>query len=63
MTAFNPGDLLLVQNEIVFTREIMEMAKEQGLKIHLNPSPYNQKIKELPLELADILFVKVIHKV
>jgi ribokinase len=39
----------------------MEMAKERGLKIHLNPSPYNQKIEELPLELADILFVNEIE--
>jgi ribokinase len=61
MGAFKPGDLLVVQNEIVFTREIMELAKEGGLKIHLNPSPYNQKIEELPLELADIFFVNEIE--
>jgi ribokinase len=61
MAAFSPGDLLLVQNEIVFTREIMEMAKEGGLKIHLNPSPYDQKIEDLPLELTDIFFVNEIE--
>jgi ribokinase len=44
MAAFSPGDLLLVQNEIVFTREIMELARDRGLKIHLNPSPYNRQV-------------------
>jgi ribokinase len=61
MAGFGRGDLLLVQNEIVHTREIMEIAKDRGLKIHLNPSPYNQKIEELPLDLVDVFFVNEIE--
>jgi ribokinase len=58
---FNRGDLILLQNEIVHIRQIMETAKKQGLKICLNPSPYDEKIEALPLELADILFVNEIE--
>jgi ribokinase len=61
LAGFAPGDLLVLQNEIVCTRQIMETAKKQGLKICVNPSPYNETIEALPLELTDILFVNEIE--
>jgi ribokinase len=39
----------------------MEAAKKQGLKIHINPSPCDEKIEKLPLELADVFFVNEIE--
>ncbi|GHV95544.1 hypothetical protein AGMMS50293_18640 [Spirochaetia bacterium] len=53
--------LVVLQNEIAHIREIMESAKKQGLRICLNPSPCNEKIKELPLDLVDIFFVNEIE--
>jgi ribokinase len=61
MERFGPGDLLVLQNEIARTREIMERAKERGLSICLNPSPYNSDIEELPLDLVEIFFVNEIE--
>lgn len=61
LAEFTTGDLIVLQNEIVHARQIMETAKKQGLKICLNPSPYDEKIEALPLELADILFVNEIE--
>jgi ribokinase len=61
LAAFTPGDLIVLQNEIAHTRQIMETAKNRGLKICLNPSPYDETIEALPLELADILFVNEIE--
>ncbi|MDR0908282.1 MAG: ribokinase [Spirochaetaceae bacterium] len=58
---FSIGDAVLLQNEIVHTKEIMLAAKEQGLRIYLNPSPFDEGIKSLPLELVDIFFVNEIE--
>jgi ribokinase len=58
---FSAGDIIVLQNEIVHIREIMECAKKQGLRICLNPSPCNEKISTFPLDLADILFVNEIE--
>jgi ribokinase len=50
-----------MQNEIVHTVEIIEKAAGRGLTICLNPSPYDQKIETLPLELVNIFFVNEIE--
>jgi ribokinase len=54
---FGPGDMLVLQNEILFLREIMKRAHRRGIKICLNPSPYDQTIADLPLDLVDSFFV------
>ena len=54
---FTTGDLVVLQNEIAHVREIMECAKKRGIKVCLNPSPYNEKIEALPLELVDLFIV------
>jgi ribokinase len=58
---FNAGDIIVLQNEITHVREIMDCAKKQGMRICLNPSPYNEKIAELPLDLVDMFFVNEIE--
>jgi ribokinase len=57
ISAFSAGDYLVIQNEIAHTKEIIAAAKKRGLKIHLNPSPYNEKIEALPLDDVDCFFV------
>jgi ribokinase len=57
LDAFDRGDMVALKNEIVLTGKIMEAAKKRGLRICLNPSPYNEKIERLPLDLVDIFFV------
>jgi len=59
--SFGAGDAVLLQNEIPHTGTIMKMAKERGMKIFLNPSPYDQRIRELPLEKVDVFFVNEIE--
>ena len=58
---FSAGDLVVLQNEISHVRAIMECAKEKGMRICLNPSPCNEKIEKLPLDLADMFFVNEIE--
>jgi ribokinase len=57
ISSFEAGDYLVMQNEIAHTKEIITAAKKRGLKVHLNPSPYNEKIEALPLEAVDCFFV------
>jgi ribokinase len=61
IAAFSVGDLIVLQNEISHIREIMEYAKERGMRICLNPSPCNEQIAALPLELVDLFFVNEIE--
>ena len=59
--SFGPGDAILLQNEIPHIGSIMNKAKAQGVKIFLNPSPYDEKIVNLPLDIVDIFFVNEIE--
>jgi len=58
---FEKGDLVVLQNEISNTGLIMEKAKNSGLRIALNPSPWNEQSEKLPIDLADILFINEIE--
>ena len=51
----------MFQNEIVHTRELMGAAKKRGLKIYINPSPCDETIETLPLEMGDAFFVNEIE--
>ncbi|MFP3042783.1 ribokinase [Treponema primitia] len=58
---FGKDDTIVLQNEVAHLREIMEAAKNQGLRICLNPSPCDEKIEKLPLDLVDLFFVNEIE--
>jgi ribokinase len=61
LAKFGKGDLLVLQNEISQTAEIMRAAKARGLTIVFNPSPFDIRINALPLENVDIFFVNEIE--
>ena len=58
---FTKEDYLLIQNEINNLPYIVEKAKQTGMKIILNPSPMNEKIKELPLEQIDYFLLNEVE--
>jgi ribokinase len=58
---FEKGDVLVLQNEIVHTAELMEEAKKRGMKIYINPSPFDERVNALPLDAADVFFVNEIE--
>lgn len=58
---FESGDYLVLQNEINELSAIIGRAKEQGMKIVLNPSPMNADILSLPLELVDIFVLNEVE--
>lgn len=44
-----PGDILLLQNEVSALPEIFAISREKGLQIGFNPSPYDDSLKDIPL--------------
>jgi ribokinase len=58
---FDRGDMVLLQNEIPLTAALMRAASGRGMRVCLNPSPFDGRIAGLPLELADLLIVNEIE--
>lgn len=59
--AFEPGDCLLLQNEVSCTAEIIDHAKDQGLTIFLNPAPMDERVAGYPLEKVDYFIINEIE--
>lgn len=58
---FDEGDYLLVQNELENTDKIIRMAKENRMKVVLNPSPFTTKLPFYPLDCVDIFMMNEIE--
>lgn len=50
LAPFEPGDLLVLQNEINMLPEIIQAAAQKGMQVVLNPSPVSEALKALPLQ-------------
>lgn len=57
IAGFEPGDYLLVQNEVNAVPEIIRPAKAKGMTVVFNPAPMTPQVLEYPLDLVDILVV------
>ena len=53
----DPGDLLLLQNEVNNLAYAMTQAKKRGMKIAFNASPITDAIASCPLQLVDYFLV------
>lgn len=61
-SAANPGDILLLQNEVTCIAHAMEAGKKAGMRIAFNFAPFDPKLApELPLSLCDVLFLNRIE--
>jgi ribokinase len=61
LSQFEPGDFILLQNEINNVPAIFELAKQKGLKIAFNPSPITSDLLQYPLNLVDLLVLNEIE--
>lgn len=59
--SFAPEDYNVLQNEINELAYIMEKAHERGMKVILNPSPMDEKIKALPLDYVDYFLLNEVE--
>ena len=57
----HPGDVFLVQNETSCVEEGIRLAKEKKMTVALNPSPFDERIAKLPLDLVDLFLVNEIE--
>jgi Sugar kinases, ribokinase family len=61
LNAFSSGDLVVLQNEISSVDYIIDQAKEVGMIVALNPSPFNERIKIYDLSKIDYLLVNEVE--
>lgn len=61
-SAANPGDILLLQNEVTCISHAMEAGRKAGMRVAFNFAPFDPKLApELPLSLCDVLFLNQIE--
>lgn len=61
LSYFEKGDMLLLQNEVNNLAYIVDKAYEAGLQIALNPSPYNEKLKNVNLSKISIFLLNEVE--
>ena len=61
IAAFSQGDWLILQNEINCLPLIVDKAYEKGMRIVLNPSPFNEKLDAVDFSKLNWLFVNEVE--
>lgn len=57
LAAFAPGDWLLLQNEINDVAYLIQAAHCRGMKVCLNPAPFDDQVPNYPLDLLDLIIL------
>ncbi|NLB56343.1 MAG: ribokinase [Lentisphaerae bacterium] len=57
LASFNPGEWLLVQNEIASVDSAIRSAHKKGMKVAFNPAPMSDEVKNFPLKEVDLLIL------
>lgn len=50
---FEPGDVLLLQNEVNQIADLIQKAKAKGMLVFFNPAPMTKAVLDYPLDLVD----------
>lgn len=58
---FGKGDIILLQNEMNMIDVLIEKAKEKGMKVVLNPSPFDERVSQCDLTKVDLFFLNEIE--
>ena len=58
---FAAGDILLLQNEVNMLPYIVDKAYEKGMQIALNPSPFNEKLREVDMGKISIFLLNEVE--
>jgi ribokinase len=61
ISSFAKNDILVLQNEVSSVAYAMKKAKEKGMRIAFNPSPFEAEIEEYPLDLVDWILLNEIE--
>lgn len=58
---FDSGDILVLQNEITNLSYLIEKGYEKGMRLILNPSPFDASLKEIDLNKISVLILNEIE--
>ena len=58
---FESGDILLLQNEVNQLPYIVDRAYEKGMQVALNPSPFNEKLREVDMKKISIFLLNEVE--
>ena len=58
---FAASDILLLQNEVNMLPYIVDKAYEKGMQIALNPSPFNEKLREVDMGKISIFLLNEVE--
>lgn len=61
LSGFGEGDMVLLQNEVNRLDEIIDAAHARGLKVVLNPSPFDGAVLECDLGKVDLFLVNEVE--
>ena len=61
LASFEEGDYLLLQNEVNLLSYMVDEAYKKGMKIALNPSPFNEKLNDVDLKKISIFLLNEIE--
>lgn len=61
LSHFGSDDVLLLQNEINLLPYIVDKAYEKGMKIALNPSPFNEKLDAVDMQKISIFLLNEVE--
>ncbi|NCP63717.1 MAG: ribokinase [Paraglaciecola sp.] len=61
LDAAKSTDWVLTQNETSAIADVIQQAKEKGLKVAFNPAPMTESVKHLPLDCVDLLIVNEVE--
>ena len=61
LESFEEGDLLILQNEINELPYLIDRAYERGMRIVLNPSPYNSQVEESDLNKIEFFLLNEVE--
>jgi len=61
LETFGADDILLLQNEVNMLPYIVDKAYEKGMKIALNPSPFNEKLDEVDMSKISIFLLNEVE--
>lgn len=56
-----PGDIVLLQNEVNLVSYMITKAHEYGMKVAFNPSPIPENLEDIPLEYVDYFILNEIE--
>lgn len=61
LSDFEEGDILLLQNEVNLLDYIIDMAYQKGMRIILNPSPYNESLGKCDYNKVSIFMINEVE--